>query len=540
MVALLETPVPVDAVITPRRVYCAGIPWNPADLTEAVEWVQEFDGPMEIAKEERAAGEPGEPEEFLLCGHFSDGRGEARASISVAIARESWDYRDHTPKELRDIILALAGTGREFWVEDRTVLERIFARTKVRLRNIRNATAARASAPPGPALESLGQFGTRIGPMARKRANVEARLQSILDWRSARGHRIDREALHDELRRAEKARAEGIEATGVDLTDSTRPEPVFRWLDKHGIAITDERGKRKLSNDYWETAVVPEESQEAFELFMDTRNAASSRAKLTEIRDAMDSRSRVHTTFDVQGSVTGRMTSTGPALLNIAKGLRHIFVSDPGKVLVSLDLHHCEPAVMAMLSRDPALTEAVRSDPYEQLAKVIWGENAEGDKQLRGRAKPILLADAYGRGIPSLARVVGVTEDEARELQYTMRKTYPDLASWSQKLVADAKAGRPLFTITGRQLPPPPFAYQAVSHVVQGSAAEIFKGMVLQTLAKLPKGDSLWLPVHDELIVEVEEEMRLSAKQKLSSNMRFEKNGVRLAGEPRILGASWA
>ena len=540
MVALLETPVPVDAVITPRRVYCAGIPWNPADLTEAVEWVQEFDGPMEIAKEERAAGEPGEPEEFLLCGHFSDGRGEARASISVAIARESWDYRDHTPKELRDIILALAGTGREFWVEDRTVLERIFARTKVRLRNIRNATAARASAPPGPALESLGQFGTRIGPMARKRANVEARLQSILDWRSARGHRIDREALHDELRRAEKARAEGIEVTGVDLTDSTRPEPIFKWLDANGIQITDEKGKRKLSNDYWDTAVVPADSEEAFELFKRTRDAASSRAKLVEIRDAMDSRSRVHTTFDVQGTLTGRMTSTGPALMNVAKNLRHIFVSDPGKTLVSLDLHYCEVVVMAMMSGDAELLKATQSDPYEALARVIWGPDADGDRTLRNRAKPIMLADAYGSGIARLARSVGVGEEEARELQHKMRSAYPRLTEWSQGLVMQAKAGKPLLTIRGHQLPAPEFAFQAVSHVVQASAAELFKEMTINTLGHFPRGDTLWLPMHDELIIEVGEEMRISAKQKLNKFMRFEQRGARLTGDPRILGASWA
>ena len=523
------------------RIWRPEIPWIPIIVAEVTDWMAAYpDGPIELEWVEKEKGAPGEPGEFGFWATLADGPGGGSIELSVLDDPDSLAVRDLVPEELREVILAIAATGRELWVNDHEVLQKLFERTRVRLRNVRSSTAALASATPGPPLESLGQFGTRIGAMGRKRANVEARLQSVLDWRSARGHRIDREALTGELRRAEKARAEGIEATGVDLTDSTRPEPIFKWLDRHGIQIIDERGKRKLSNDYWDAAVVPSESLKAFELFKRTRDAASSRAKLVEIRDAMDDRSRVHTHFDVQGSVTGRMTSTGPALLNVAKGLRHIFISDPGKLLVGLDLHHCEPAVMAMLSRDPALIEAVHSDPYEQLAKVIWGEEAEGNKQLRNRAKPILLADAYGRGISSLARVVGVSEDEARELQHTMRSAYPRLTEWSKSLIAKAKAGHPLFTITGRQLPPPPFAYQAVSHVVQGSAAEIFKVMVLQTLAKLPKGDALWLPVHDELVVEVDEELRMSAKQKLNRHMRFEKNGVRLTGEPRILGSSWA
>jgi hypothetical protein len=453
--------------------------------------------------------------------------------------------RQLTGVEFRKVILAVAATKKQLWAKDaKFVMAAILRETGVRLRSLRSIETSRAFLAPdsaeAPSIQKL-EYLARKSPHLATLAEEEQRQQSLWNARSITGHRVDRYALSDAELHLKQARAAMLDATkGVDLWDSAHPAPIFDWLDRRGIQITDENGKRRLSNEYWDEAIVPDGQQRAFEFFTGTRKDAAGLAKVKEIRTHLDRNSRVHTHFNTMGAATGRFTSTQPAIQNIPKTLRHLLIADPGEVLVSSDLNFCEIATMAMLSGDPQLVEACQGDPYEAFAIAVHGEIARGDKTLRARYKVALISALYGRGPRSLARLLKVSVSEAGEILQLVRSTYPTLATWLDTTIATAKSGGDLLTLHGRRLPKPAFAYQAPNHVTQASAAELWKKMVL-AVADATGDASLWAPMHDELVVSVKNRGGVleNTNMALLRCMTATVNGVTISGTPVLHGDSW-
>lgn len=445
---------------------------------------------------------------------------------------------------LRSVILSLAKHRRPIWARDAAFVgAAVFEMTKVRLRSLRDFDTARAVIAPESTEDlPMSELLARSTPVTRQLAKEEQTQASIWHWASYRGHRVDRVALagaKDEVRAAREA---GLQRNaGIDLMDSARPEPIFRWLDARGIRIVDERGKRKLSHDYWAAAVVPEASLPDWEAFKATRNAGANSAKLNEIERAMTAEGRVHTTFSTMGAITGRFTSTNPALQNLPKGLHRLLIADPGMQLVSADLKFCEIAVAAMLSGDPDLVVACAGDPYVDLAVKIWGPQARDDISMRSRAKRGLLAPMYGQGAEGLGRQLQIPTDRARDLIHGVHSSYPVFSRWMADTEAQARSGRPLHTMRGRQLPAPDAPYKSVNHVIQASAAELWKVMVLRVAKRLGPA-SCWLPVHDDLVVSVPDDL-FSLKQAvavLQEEMCESAKGVELkVGLPTRHGDRW-
>lgn len=89
-------------------------------------------------------------------------------------------------------------------------------------------------------------------------------------------------------------------------------------------------------------------------------------------------------------------------------------------------------------------------------------------------------------------------------------------------------------------------SYRATNYVTQGSAADVFKKLVLRTLAALVTAgfvDPLYLPIHDELVIQVPEqraeEARVILQREMTGNVTYQGRTVEVTGEAEILGITF-
>lgn len=370
--------------------------------------------------------------------------------------------------------------------------------------------------------------------------------QEVL-WRSVAldGIAVDRDGLLVERDRIGEI-VSGAEARhGVDL--SRNSHAVRKWVADRGITLQDRNGKDTLSQKLWGKAQVPEESRADWEEFCRVRDASTTVNKIGELLESSEADGRIHPAIGTNGAdQTGRMSVRNPAVQNLTAEIRGYLVSDPGKVLVGLDLDQVEPRVVAGLSEDTAMREAIFSgDVYMAAADLIWTDPPESPEvraDRRKKAKVTLLAQIYGQGSSSLAAQLGLAERESKRISTAMLKAWPNLRRWIDSTRSAAEAGERLTTWSGRLLPACPEApYKAVNWRVQGSAADIFKSMVSEVSKRLDDypGSRLWLPVHDELVVECAEGDAEEMAVLLGETMRIELFGIPIGGTPSVLGHRW-
>lgn len=267
-------------------------------------------------------------------------------------------------------------------------------------------------------------------------------------------------------------------------------------------------------------------------------------------------RGRVHPRFHATGTVTGRMTSELPNLQGMSTTYRRALLAEDGMSLVGADISRFEPTVAAALSRDQALIGATRGDLYLELASRVTGETVGADDPRRKIFKTALIAVLYGEGVELLARGVtgrdAVTPTDiayAREVRQSIYDAYPAFASWVAGLVQGAKNGEPIRTAGGRVIAAlgadergGVAAYKAVNYMVQGSAADRFKRDLVRIDARLTAlgmPGSLWLPVHDEITVQVPADGAEEAAANLRDVLTAPFRGVPLVAEPVVFGARY-
>jgi len=364
----------------------------------------------------------------------------------------------------------------------------------------------------------------------------EVKVEDLWRIPSSRGYVVDTAMLDQELAKLDDTRAEVVARWGVDLTGTSNA--VRAWVAERGIEITDRYGKPTLSWKAFPFAEVPESAQEDWREFVAAREVGRNANKLNEIDGALRS-DRVYPSIRGLGAKTGRMAMSRPALQNLPEKLRPLLLADPGMVLVGCDLDRVEPRVIAALTQDEALVEAVQQDVYTELALSIYGAEAEGNPRLRKIAKTAFLAIAYGEGLHSLAFNLGVPVSEAKQVLAGIRRAYPRMAQWMTRVKRDAEHGRDLHTAYGRLLPrTPEKPYRAVNWLIQGTAADLFKIITVE-VAEVMGRHALWMPMHDELVLQVTPDRAEEACDVLRQAMTTELDGVPITGTPVVLGERW-
>lgn len=178
------------------------------------------------------------------------------------------------------------------------------------------------------------------------------------------------------------------------------------------------------------------------------------------VEEKIEDDGRVHATYLIHGTATGRLSSRGPNMQNIprAKGIRNLFQAPPGWTLVELDYSQVELRVLAYLSGDRGLWDIYTSgrDLHDEVAASLYpGWSSYRDtvrgKEERIRAKFVNFGVAYGRGAESLVAEFKMPVKDAAQLIRDWWATFPQAHEFIVRTRASSRSGRPLETPLGRR-----------------------------------------------------------------------------------------
>ena len=249
---------------------------------------------------------------------------------------------------------------------------------------------------------------------------------------------------------------------------------------------------------------------------------------------------RARPTIYTLGTDTGRMSSVRPNFQQLPRsgGVRPVVVADPGMCLISADFSGVELRGAAALSQDPAMMHMIREEDegrfdgfHWQVARQAFG--AEANKEHRYIAKRGCFGTFYGGGPAGLAKQVGVPEGEMRIIIDSLKTTAPTFFVWADAMRQAVRNGATQFpAYSGRIIHlPPDTPHKAPAYAIQGTCRELLvDGLIRWRDTRW--GNSIILPVHDEIIAMVPIEDAVEATEALVQCMQSELYGVKIIADP--------
>ncbi len=274
------------------------------------------------------------------------------------------------------------------------------------------------------------------------------------------------------------------------------------------------------------------EGHDIAKLVLDWRELTKLKSTYTDaLFRITDEKSRVHTSFGLANTLTGRLSSTDPNLQNIpirtenGKKIRSAFISKNGSNLVSFDYSQIELRLAAEISKDENFIKAFNNneDIHASTAKEIFSlKDNEINNDYRRKAKAINFGILYGISPYGLAKQLAITNTEAKEYINEYFIKYPNIKKYMDTQIDFAKTNNFVQTIFKRKInikgiSDKNFAVrgfaerQAINAPIQGSAADIIKLAMIKIHNEIEAESidaKMLLQVHDELIFEVENKKR--------------------------------
>ncbi|MCA1299506.1 DNA polymerase I [Stappia indica] len=237
---------------------------------------------------------------------------------------------------------------------------------------------------------------------------------------------------------------------------------------------------------------------------------------------------RVHTSYSLAATTTGRLSSSEPNLQNIpvrteaGRKIRKAFIAEKGNKLLSADYSQIELRVLAHMADIEQLKQAFADglDIHAMTASEMFGVPIEGmDPMVRRRAKAINFGIIYGISAFGLAAQLGISRGEASDYIKTYFERFPGIRDYMEATKAFVHANGYVETIFGRRAHYPEvntknpnmrafYERAAINAPIQGSAADILRRAMVRMddrLAASKLTARMLLQVHDELIFEVPE-----------------------------------
>lgn len=297
-----------------------------------------------------------------------------------------------------------------------------------------------------------------------------------------------------------KKEAEGKELTVEDYSVSAEALEPYRDKDPLVKAMLEYADLNKLLTTY----VIPYLGGEVV-------RTTGGKSKV-EYRDSLLVNGKVHGDFIQHGAETGRFSSRNPNLQNVpnpatahGKAIRNLFYAPEGYKLVVADYSQIEPRVIASMSNDPIMKKNYLEggDIYTTVGDVMGVNRAAG--------KVLVLSMAYGVGPDKIARSIGCSITEARGLLGNFSEKFQNVSAYRAKVIGVTRKAGFVSTVLGRKRYLPEInsrnpgeragaERQAFNTRIQGSAADIMKLAMIRAHQLIPKGASLLLTVHDELV----------------------------------------
>ncbi len=252
---------------------------------------------------------------------------------------------------------------------------------------------------------------------------------------------------------------------------------------------------------------------------------------------------RVHTSFLLAATNTGRLASSDPNLQNIpiktddGREIRKAFISEKNNVLISADYNQVEMRILADLADVKELKKAfVNNDDIHSItaSQVFDVSINKVDQNLRRKAKAINFGIIYGITQYGLAKQISVSNNEALEFINSYFKKFPEIKDYMQATVKSCRKNGYVSNIFGRRIHlrginDKNFSVRsfqeraAINAPIQSSAADIIRlAMIkLHELSKSKKinGAKMLLQIHDELVFECLKSQQIEVEKVIKKSM---------------------
>ncbi len=235
---------------------------------------------------------------------------------------------------------------------------------------------------------------------------------------------------------------------------------------------------------------------------------------------------RVHSSFSLASTTTGRLSSSEPNLQNIpirteeGRKIRAAFIAQPGFKIVSADYSQIELRVLAHIADIPQLRQAFADgiDIHAATASAMFGVPVKDmSPDLRRRAKTINFGIVYGISAFGLAQRLNIPQGEAAAFIKQYFERFPGIRDYIDETKRICREQGYVTTIFGRACHYPQIKSvgaqeragierAAINAPIQGSAADIIRRAMIRmddALVKAGLSAQMLLQVHDELVFEV-------------------------------------
>ena len=362
---------------------------------------------------------------------------------------------------------------------------------------------------------------------------LERPLPAVIATMENQGIKVDRAELA-RLSGMFAQKMAGLEAEAYELADTQfnlgSPKQLGEILfDQMGL-----EGGKKTKTGAWQTGAgvledLAAKGEKLPQTILDWRGYSKLKSTYTDalVQQINERTGRVHTSFSLAATTTGRLSSSDPNLQNIpirteeGRKIRDAFIAETGHVLVAADYSQIELRLLAHVADLPTMKQAFADgvDIHALTASEMFGVSLEDmDAATRRRAKAINFGIIYGISAFGLANNLGISRTEASEYIKSYFQKFPGIKAYMDAAKSEAHEYGYVKTLFGRKChikgikdrnqAVRGFAErQAINAPIQGAAADIMRRAMIRMPDAIAgiEGARMLLQVHDELVFEVPE-----------------------------------
>ncbi len=451
-------------------------------------------------------------DDTMLISYVLDG-----ASHSHSMDNLSEMYCDHSPIKYEEV----AGKGKSQVTFDKVAIDKALdyaaedAEITLRLHKILKPRLAREK-------------------MVAVYETIERPLIPIIAQMELDGVKVDPAVLHDMSadfgKKLAALETEIYELAGREFNVGSPKQVGEVLFDEMGL----QGGKKTKAGAYSTSVDVLEklalEGHEIVQKILDHRGLSKLKSTYTDaLQEQINPETgRVHTSYNMVGTSTGRLSSSDPNLQNIpirteeGRKIREAFVAEDGHVLISVDYSQVELRLAAEMADVAALKQAFKDDVDIHTltaSRVFDVPMDEVTPEIRRQAKAVNFGIIYGISGFGLAKQLGCPVGEASDFIKRYLSRFHEIEDYMERIKAEAKKDGYVKTLYGRKCFIPGIQdknpmrvrgaeRQAINAPLQGTAADIMKigmGRMPRALKEAGLSAKMLLQVHDELIFEVPE-----------------------------------
>lgn len=361
---------------------------------------------------------------------------------------------------------------------------------------------------------------------------LERPLVAVLARMERRGISIDRQVLSrlsgDFAQTAARVEAEIQEIAGEPVNVGSPKQIGDILFGKMGLS-----GGTKTKTGAWSTTAqvlddLAEQGHDFPKKILEWRQVSKLKSTYTDALPTYvnPQTHRVHTTYALAATTTGRLSSNEPNLQNIpvrtedGRKIRRAFIATPGHKLVSADYSQIELRLLAEIADIPVLKQAFKDglDIHAMTASEMFGVPIKGmPSEIRRRAKAINFGIIYGISAFGLANQLGIAREEASAYIKKYFERFPGIRAYMDETRDFCRQHGYVTTLFGRKCHYPDIKASnasvrafneraAINARLQGTAADIIRRAMTRmedALVQKKLSAQMLLQVHDELIFEV-------------------------------------